>query len=198
MIHSIIHLASIFLILTSVLQDGNRDATLLLAEELLAWEDANPIHMDEANVLNDLVTQAIQVEINQTYESNNELRNVIFDKLYVHSADMIEDSYDLRRHNWRRSVLFLNLALISKPVRKSVFVEYSKHSLFMSENEDELTNQLLPYLGILLVELVYLNDSGYETQLKEQVSLLRELLITHQDSIEKRTANDVLAIIEKY
>ncbi len=176
----------------------NRTATLEFAESLLTWNDFNPIHQEEAELLNNLLNQSIQLEIKVDYNSNKILRDSILEQLYLNSTDMMEDSYDIRRHNWRRSMMFLCLNLISEQERKSIFIEYSKFSLSLNENEPFVNEQLKPYLGILLVELVYLNDSGYRNQVELQITRLNELLNANKSVLSKSTIQEVNSIIDLY
>lgn len=124
--------------------------------EVFRFIEFNPIHKPESDSIQqkfrEVLLQRYKHNITADYTTETE---TLFRWIYSNSSCEYEDSPDYRRMKMRRAFCFTSVALLSPHDKAYTFLEYAKLSIGESlENPDiELLEQ--PYLGILLVELMF-------------------------------------------
>jgi len=152
-----------------------------LAQELLQWEELNPIHKAEC--------EEILKAMNSAFESNEpypEKVNMFLQKVDGAIPVMIEDSYDDHRKNWQVVSVFVSLALYSESEKRSFYLDLASH-IAKKNYWDYQT-----YTAVLLLE--YLDNANKASREKRE-SLLRAFVEAYEEEIGMEYAERIYALL---
>ena len=159
------------------------EAGYTLAQELLQWEELNPIHKADCEEILKAMNSAFEVN-EPDVEKVNTLLQMVDGAIPV----MIEDSNDDLRKNWQVVSVFLSLALYSESEKRSFYLDLASH-IAKTNYWDYQT-----YTAVLLLE--YLDNANNASREKRE-SLLRAFVEAYEEEIGMEYAEWVYALLSK-
>ena len=159
------------------------EAGYALAQELLQWEELNPIHKAECEVFLKAINGAFEVN-----EPDAKEVNTLLQKVDSAIPVLIEDSYDDRRKNWQVVSVFVSLALYSESEKRSFYLDLASH-ISKKNYWDYQT-----YTAVLLLE--YLDNANNTSRVKRE-SLLRAFVEAYEEEIGMEYAERIYALLSK-
>lgn len=159
------------------------EAGYALAQEMLQWEELNPINKADCDEILKAMNSAFEVN-----ESDEEKVNTLLQIVDGAIPVMIEDSYDDHRKNWQVVSVFVSLALYSESEKRSFYLDLASH-IAKTNYWDYQT-----YTAVLLLE--YLDNANYASREKRE-SLLRAFVEAYEEEIGMEYAERVYALLSK-
>ena len=175
-----------------------RTETLEVIHELLIWDEVNPNYKEEAEKINGLLEAVIIKAKDKDHNSNDELRTQLLLSFYETTTNLISDSYELRRQQWKAAVCFACLSLIAEEDKKNSLLEYGKHSISDETGNRVFNENEANFLGLLFIELLNYDELGFERDVKNQSQKIKNYLINNEDKLEKRTLEKTNKLLLKY
>ena len=154
-----------------------------LAQELLQWEELNPIHKADCEEILKAMNSAFEVN-----EPDAEKVNTLLQMVDGAIPVMIEDSYDDHRKNWQVVSVFVSLALYSESEKRSFYLDVASH-IAKTNYWDYRT-----YTAVLLLE--YLDNANNASREKRE-SLLRAFVEAYEEEIGMEYAERIYALLSK-
>ena len=159
------------------------EAGYALAQELLQWEELNPIHKAECEEFLKAMNSAFQVN-----EPDAEKVNTLLQMVDGAIPVMIEDDYDDHRKNWQVVSVFVSLALYSESEKRSFYLDLASH-ISKKNYWDYQT-----YTAVLLLEYL---DNANNVSGEKRESLLRAFVEAYEEEIGKEYAERIYALMSK-
>lgn len=192
-------LSMILLLGMSTLYSSNNDLTVDTKELILialSFDDSNPLHEPDSKeiysgfveLLTTWGTGTGQVPINLSK---------YFGYLIENASQYYDDSFDLRRHKYRRAMAFASLALALDFEQGVTFLNYAKFSLIGSMEAPDIEFLENNMLGLMLVELLLVTNENE----KETSRVLREIerfLEAHTNQLDKSLVESTIELLKKY
>jgi hypothetical protein len=150
-----------------------------LAQELLQWEELNPIHKADCEEILKAMNSAFEVN-----EPDAEKVNTLLQMVDGAIPVMIEDSYDDHRKNWQVVSVFVSLALYSEGEKRMFYLDLANH---IARTDSDQT-----YAAVLLLEYIESIGSG---AVEKRRSMLLAYVQAYEEEIGIEFAERIYAFL---
>ena len=164
-------------------QNIDVEAGYALAQELLQWEELNPIHKAECEEFLNMMNSAFEAN-----EPDAEKMKMLLQVVDGAIPVMIEDDYDDHRKNWQVVSVFVSLALYSESEKRSFYLDLASH-IAKTNYWDYQT-----YTAVLLLEFL---DNANNASREKRESLLRAYVEAYEEEIGMEYAEQIYGILSK-